>query len=155
MSKSRERKLAQKRHKRKQKQKLQERASRQSSFRVLSKDEQNLGKEVEHIIKCAEKGECHVVGFRELVLFSTTNGDAWLLDSDGHLALCLMVGSERREVHIEETRDNFAIGWEAHYEIDGDTFVVQNSDGETQSIAGYPASDILDTVELARKHGKS
>lgn len=156
VSKSRDRKLTEKRSKRKQK--LQDRASCQHSIRRLNKNEQSIKEEVEYIIKCAEKRECHVVGFGELVLFCAPNGDAWVLDGDDQFALCLMDRFERMDVRIDSTEgpgNRFVIEWTADYEIDGDTFVVWYRDGRTESIVGYPTTVILDTIELARKHGGS
>ena len=155
MPKGRDRKLAEKRRKRKQR--LEERASTQRSVRRLRQDEQDIKKEVEYIIKCAEKRECHVVGFGELVLFCAPNGDAWILDSDDQFALCLMDRFERMDVNIDSSdppSSRFVIEWNADYEIDDDTFVARYRDGRTESIVGYPTALILDTIESYRKHGR-
>ena len=55
-----------------------------------------------------------------LVFFSTATGDAWLLDADDSLALCLAVEGKRQPVKIDETPEQFAIEWEGTFEIDGE-----------------------------------
>ena len=44
-----------------------------------------------------------------LALFSTDTGDAWLLDSEDHLAARLARDGDPEEIHFEETDTRFAI----------------------------------------------
>ncbi len=52
--------------------------------------------EVEYIIKRALEGSCNLVRLKTCILFSTQDGDAWLLDADDNQALCLLWHGERQ-----------------------------------------------------------
>jgi hypothetical protein len=74
-----------------------------------------------------------------LALFSTDTGDAWLLDSQDHLAARLARDGDPEELNFEETDTRFAIDWKGQYRIDADTFVYIDKDtGRIFSILGYP-----------------
>ena len=81
--------------------------------------------------------------FCPLALFSTTTGDAWLLDPEDRLALCLARGGDRQSFEINDTATNFAIGWSEKYHIDGDAFIVKDQSGQIRTILGYPAQEIV------------
>ena len=69
-----------------------------------------------------------------LVLFSTANGDAWLLDASDSLALCLARDSVAQPYHIVDTPTQFAIEWTVTFAIEGDAFVVQDPPGQARAI---------------------
>ena len=50
-----------------------------------------------------------------LIFFSTDNGDAWVLDFDDRLALCLALEGKAQPYRIVETDTRFAIEWNAKY----------------------------------------
>lgn len=80
-----------------------------------------------------------------LALFSTGAGDAWLLDSEDHLAVRLARDGDPEDVHFEETDTRFAIGWKGEYRIDGNAFVYIDRDtGRIVTILGYPVRRIAD-----------
>jgi hypothetical protein len=59
-----------------------------------------------------------------LVLFSTATRDAWLLDAEDDLALCVCRDGVPQPVQIVDTPDQFGIHWTACFQIDGDAFIV-------------------------------
>ncbi len=50
----------------------------------------NIKKEIKYIIKRGLINDARKVQLGELVLFSTQTGDAWLLDTEDNLAICLL-----------------------------------------------------------------
>lgn len=50
-------------------------------------------------------------------LFSTGEGDVWLIEPSEKLALCLMWHYEPQVVFIEETSKNLDIGWDGKFDI--------------------------------------
>ncbi len=106
----------------------------------------NLFDEVAHIIQCAQDGECRVVSLAELVLFSTTTGDAWLLDSQDNFATCLLLGGKPQKNRITETPTSYAVEWQMQYAIDGDEFVLADNRGQTFVLSGYPLSEIQQAI---------
>ena len=91
-----------------------------------------------------------IVNLGPLVLFSTGTGDAWLLDPEDGLALCLARDGEEQPFTVIETPANFSIEWNADYHIDGDVFVVAERSGQVRSILGYPTEELLQAVRRAR-----
>jgi hypothetical protein len=84
--------------------------------------------------------------YRELVLFSTESGDAWVLDTDDQTANRIAVDGVPRTVYIYETDKDFAIHWQGNYRIDGEVFVyADHTTGRVVSILGYP-EDFLETI---------
>jgi len=125
------------------------------SARLLGPEEQSITKEVEYIIGRAGQPKCHVVAFHTLVLFSTTTGDAWVLDSEDNFALCLMKNFERREVTVLDDGAQFSVQWEAVFAIDGEFFTVGDEDGRVTSIHGYPTGQIQRMLDVARSRGQT
>jgi len=129
-----------------------------------------------HVIKCNEnataasqmrtiRAECEAIVAAELrgdvkivvtkpgpacppfVLFSTGVGDAWLLEPDEQLAMCLLWHGEREVIGISEDPSRIEVAWDGGYELLGDFFHVEtdNSKIGERAIAGYP----LDAVRKA------
>ena len=102
-----------------------------------------LADEVRDIQHRAAAHDGRVVTIGPLVLFSTTSGDAWLLDPADQLATRLARDGDPLPVHIEETDTTFAIGWEGQYRIDGDAFVYADRvSGRVITILGYPTQQL-------------
>lgn len=55
-------------------------------------------REVEYIVARAAESDARVVTLGQLVFFSTETGDAWLLDPEDRLALCLAKAGRRLPV---------------------------------------------------------
>jgi hypothetical protein len=112
------------------------------SMRV-SRVKPDIARETAHIIRSAQSGVARVVGLGPLILFSSSTGDAWLLDWQDKSALCLARAGVRQHFNITETEQQFAVEWTSAYEISGDLMTVQDRSGDAVSIHGYPTAAIL------------
>src|SRR5207245_10646571 len=84
-----------------------------------------------------------LVPIRQLVLFSTETGDAWVLDPADRLAARLARDGDSEPIHIEKTDTTFAIGWNGRYRIEGPAFVYSDRDtGRVTIILGYPTDKL-------------
>ncbi len=116
----------------------------QRKQRLLRKEQISMNGEADYIIKRAQLFESRVVLINGLIFFSTQTGDAWILDPEDHLALCLARDGERQAFSILETPMKFQVAWEAQYEIDGDAFILVMKDGGIRTILDYPVREIED-----------
>ena len=107
----------------------------------------NIAKEADYIIGRAQECDARVVTLGQLVFFSTETGDAWMLDPEDGLALCLARDGVLQDFTIAETAEQFAIQWSATYRIEGDRFIVSENAGRTRVIFGYPTKEIRDAAE--------
>lgn len=98
--------------------------------------------EIRHITRCAQAADSRIVTLGNLVLFSTPTGDAWLLDSEDNLALCLCREGQPQPFRIIDTPAQFAIEWKALFRIQGEAFTVQERTGNVVTIHGYPTAEI-------------
>ncbi|MCK4473340.1 MAG: hypothetical protein KAW49_16280 [Anaerolineae bacterium] len=121
----------------------------QTQRQILRREQINVTGEANYIISRAENYDARVVTFGPLIFFSTETGDAWMLDPEDGLALCLARGGETQPFTITETTTNFSIEWKANYQIDGDVFIVTERSGRTRSVLGYPAREILRATRRA------
>jgi hypothetical protein len=92
--------------------------------RVLEPGEMSVLKEVRYIVQRALAGEARIVTIGELFLFSTPSGDAWLLDTDDQLALCLAREGREQPHPIMESPGKFHIDWPGEFSFEGDCLVV-------------------------------
>jgi hypothetical protein len=105
----------------------------------------HLADEIEYIQRRAAEHDGRFVTIGPLALFSTNTGDAWLLDSEDHLAARLARDGEPEDVHFEETDTRFAIGWKGKHRIDDDAFVfIDKETGRVVTILGYPVRRIAE-----------
>ena len=111
----------------------------------------NLSGEAEYVVKRAQEGHGCVVTLGPLLLFSTHSGDAWLLEPEGGLALCLARNGERLPVTILDTPTTFSIEWTASYRIHRDEFTVQERAGRGRCILGYPTDEIHKAIRRISK----
>ena len=112
----------------------------------LSRKEISITREAIYIINRAQSYNSRVVSLGSLIFFSTKTGDAWMLDCEDGLALCLAKGGDEQPFRIIETPEKFAIEWNANYRIDGDKFIVTQQSGQIKTILGYPTTEILKTI---------
>lgn len=99
--------------------------------------------EIAYVQRLACEGSARVVRLRELLLFATDTGDAWLLDTDDHTALPLARSGSPLPVRILESATKFVIEWTHDYEIDGELFVVnERATGSSRVISGYSTGHI-------------
>jgi len=106
--------------------------------------EVDIHREIRYITELAQAGDAHLVTLGNLVMFSTESHDAWLLDRDDRLALCLLRDGQPQPHRIIDTPDTFAIEWSLRFEIVGSAFLVMENSGEVRSIQGYPTVQIAD-----------
>lgn len=118
----------------------------QREERAISREETSIGGEAEYIVKKAQEHDSRVVRLPPLVFFSTETGDAWVLDPEDHLALCLVRDGVRQDFTIVDTPTQFQIGWEAQYDIVGEMFAVSTQAGQVKTIVGYPTGEIEDAI---------
>ncbi len=105
----------------------------------------HLADEIRYIQRRAAEHDGRFVTVGPLALFSTDTGDAWLLDSEDHLAVRLARDGDPEDVRFEETETTFAIGWKGEYRIDGDAFVYSDKDsGRVVTVLGYPTRRIAE-----------
>ena len=83
-------------------------------------------KEVDHILSLAAEGNSRAVGLERCVLFSTEDGDAWVLDADDGLALCLSWHGQRQDFVIEENAERFFVGYDAEFMLWEGAFSVRS-----------------------------
>ncbi len=143
----------------KRKKKLQDRKARQAklpqrhpSARWVSGKEASILREVDYIVQRAREGDSRCVTLGSLVLFSTESGDAWLLDPEDSLALCLARDGHAEPVHIMETDANFSIEWDRIFSMDDECFTtVEKKTGRVATILGYPTEAIREAIARAAK----
>ncbi|MBI1745766.1 MAG: hypothetical protein HYR55_04165 [Acidobacteria bacterium] len=123
---------------------------RKVSRRRLAPSARSLTQEVRYIIERAIAGEARIVAFGPLILFSTDTGDAWIMEPASALAVRLLRDGSRLPVEIVETESSFGVGWNSHYEIDGESFIVTEESGRSLVICGYPMREISRVIEQMR-----
>jgi len=133
-------------------------AKRQQQFfstteSVLAPAQANLHDEVDNVRQLASRGECRVIGFNQLVCFSTQTRDAWMLDWEDELAICLMKDGVPQPYELGETDRRFAIQWQGRYHIEGGLFSYIDNQTPTHArvIGGYPTDAIRKTIERLRR----
>lgn len=101
------------------------------------------------MVQSAENRDARIVALGKLILFSTETGDAWVLDAEDNLALCLARSGERQSFRVIETPNRFGIEWNATYRIDGNNFVVIDPEGHVRYILGYPTRALQQAIRRA------
>lgn len=87
-----------------------------------------------------------------LVLFSTGLGDAWLLDPDESLALCLLWHGARQSLEVEERPEGLVIAWDGPFELAGPFFKVDTRHEEigVRAIGDYPLEELRQVIDKAQ-----
>ena len=111
--------------------------------RTVIRDPIRVTGEAEYIIRKAQERDSRVVMLGNIAFFSTDTGDAWMLDPEDGLALCLARDGTKQDYTILESDSSFQIGSNAQYEIRGDAFIVATADGRVRTIMGYPTDEIV------------
>jgi hypothetical protein len=129
-----------------------------NGFRVkanlVDPSKMSLTDEVEYIIRLSEIGEDTLVCLNSFVLFSTIDGDAWLLDVATNDALCLRWRGERQKFSIVEDQKNILVHYDATFSLREDNFDVISDNpaiGRRTILADYPAREIGTFIETARR----
>ena len=114
-------------------------------------DELNIHREIAYITQRAQAEELHIVNIENLILFSTRTRDAWLLDPEDDLALCLCRDGEPQSHKIVDNPQTFSVEWAAKFAIEGAAFVVNYKSGRVVTIQGYPTVEISAECDLVKK----
>lgn len=117
-------------------------------------DAPDLLKECRYITGAALAGKGKVVVTgpeildRPLILFSTHDGDAWMLEPNELYAMCLCWRGEALEAHVRISANQVEIGWDGEFEIVGQAFKVSmdNATVGTRAIHGYPVQEIREAM---------
>ena len=120
-----------------------------------------LHAECEIVIQAAREGveKIIVTGPEVLpvpfVLFAS-QGDAWLLDPDDNMALCLMFHGEAQTREFEDTAREILIGWDGPFTLDGEAFAVKTEHPliGTRVIMGYPLAALRPHIDKAQSFHK-
>jgi len=123
--------------------------------RVVVPTGTNLRDEVDSICRLASEGDCRVIGYDQIVFFSIGTRDAWMLDWEDELAICLMKDGIPQPFELGETERRFAIQWQGRYHIEGGLFAYIDNNIPTHArvIDGYPTEGIRQTIaRLRRSH---
>jgi len=104
----------------------------------------DIKKKIDYIINRAKREDSRKVQSGGLLLFSTQTGDAWILDTEDKLAICLMRGGEKQNYKIIDTPTQFGFDWDYNYFIDNDNdcFITIDKKGMERKIYGYPVNDL-------------
>jgi hypothetical protein len=120
---------------------VRKRHEMRSVKRVAARDISVLG-EAAYIVQRAVERDARVVSLGALLFFSTTTGDAWMLDPTGGVARCLAKGGEPLPPGIDETAESCSAERTTHYRIDGDVMEFAERSGGVRLVAGYPVAHI-------------
>jgi len=112
----------------------------------------SLRNAISRIQKAASQGvqEVHELGV--FVLFSTTGGDAWLLEVTESDALQVAANREILGVDFEENIETIEINWSHTFAIQERQFVITAyKDKKVQAIENYPTHGIVSAIKRIRK----
>lgn len=105
-----------------------------------------IGREVDHIIESAADGVERVVRLGSLALFSTSEGDAWILDHELGSALPLADAGVRLPGRIVESERTFKIEWTHDFhEVEDGVLFIHCFTEETSLLTGALAREVLRT----------
>ncbi|CAE6754203.1 hypothetical protein [Xanthomonas arboricola] len=125
--------------------------------------DRQLTKEIDRITAAAMAGEGKLIltgpealASRQFVLFSTEDGDGWLLDPKEDRCLCLVWHGELQEVGVRDLPTRLVIEWDGAFRLRGPFFSVDTGHSQIRSraIGGYPVDQLRDALERARSVDK-
>ena len=74
----------------------------------------------------------------------------------GHVGRARAIGADPLPVLIEETETNFTGGWQGRHEIDGDTFIYEDTKSRRlNAIRGWPVKQLLRAISEADRRSPS
>ncbi|MFA7347369.1 MAG: SEC-C domain-containing protein [Desulfurivibrionaceae bacterium] len=107
--------------------------------------------EVEKIQESAGAKKAAVLALGVFVLFSTTGGDAWLLEVTDMDAIQVAQGGEKIAVQIEENPETIEINWTHKFDVKNKKFILTSYKDKSEEIReDYPVHTILSTVKKIR-----
>jgi hypothetical protein len=92
-------------------------------------------------------------GFASLFMFAH-GGDAWMLDPDDNMAMCLVWRGKVQPRQIVDVGSEVEILWDGGFEIDEPRFLVhtEHPDIGDRAILGYPTAELQDYLKRAREN---
>ncbi len=107
--------------------------------------------EVEKIQESASAKKSAMLALGVFVLFSTTSGDAWLLEVTDMDAIQVARGGEKLEVQIEENPETIEINWTHKFDVKNKKFILTSYKDKSEEVReDYPGHTILSTVKKIR-----
>ncbi|MBU4117598.1 MAG: SEC-C domain-containing protein [Proteobacteria bacterium] len=107
--------------------------------------------EVEKIQESAAAKKGAVLALGVFVLFSTTSGDAWLLEVTDMDAIQVAQGGEKVAVQIEENPETIEINWTHKFDVKNKKFILTSYKDKSEEVReDYPVHTILSTVKKIR-----
>ena len=123
-----------------------------SNLTEVQKSQISLQNAISTIQKAASQGVQKVHELGEFVLFSTTGGDAWLLEVTESDALQVAAVKEILTVDFEENPETIEINWSHTFEIKDRQFVITAyKDKKVEAIENYPTHPIMAAIKRIKK----
>jgi len=118
----------------------------------VQKAQVSLQNAISSIQEAASKGIQKVHELGVFVLFSTTGGDAWLLEVTQSDALQVAAKREILTVDLEENPETIEVNWSHTFEIKNKGFVITAyKDKKITEISDYPTHPILAAIKRIKK----
>jgi hypothetical protein len=118
----------------------------------VQKAQISLQNGINAIQEAASKGIQKVHELGVFVFFSTTGGDAWLLEVTEMDGLQVAAGKEILTVDLEENPETIEINWTHMFEIKNKQFVTTAyKDKKVEKIDNYPTHPILAAIKRIKK----
>ena len=123
-----------------------------SNLTEVQKTQISLQNAISTIQKAASQGVQNVHELGVFVLFSTTGGDAWLLEVTDSDALQVAAAQEILTVDFEENPETIEINWSHTFEIKDRQFVITAyKDKKVEIIENYPTHPIRAAIKRIKK----
>lgn len=123
-----------------------------SNLTEVQKAQISLQNAITKIQKAASQGIQQVHELGVFVLFSTSGGDAWLLEVTESDALQLAADREILTVDFEENPETIEISWTHTFEIKDRQFVITAyKDKKVEAIDNYPTHPISAAIKRIKK----
>jgi hypothetical protein len=123
-----------------------------SNLTEVQKTQISLQNTISTIQKAASQGVQKVHELGVFVLFSTTGGDAWLLEVTDSDALQVAADKEILTVDFEENPETIEINWSHTFEIKDRQFVITAyKDKKVEIIENYPTHPIRAAIKRIKK----
>ena len=97
----------------------------------------------------ASKGEEFIDYVGNFVFFSTSDGDAWMLDHRHNYALRLAHNYEILPYGINENRDKFQVEWKERFKIENGIFTASKR-GTEEHFKSYPVDAIQGIINMIK-----
>ena len=118
----------------------------------MQKAQISLQNGINAIQEAASKGIQKVHELGVFVFFSTTDGDAWLLEVTEMDGLQVAAGKEILTVDLEENPETIEINWTHIFEIKNKQFVTTAyKDKKVEKTDNYPTHPILAAIKRIKK----